>query len=317
MTSLLRDRLSIQRSRAAAKALTIAASLVFAAAPASADEVIQAAASSSANQDDAGQRINLSGKLRMLSQRASAAACYAQQGVASDASAAMLAEAAGEFEQILAALEVGDETLGIYAAEERRKTIVGLGLLGERWEPMAAGIEKVSNAAATTEDIAAMAEQSEAVLEMAQQMVTEITGQYSNPAEIVQANAMLIGVAGRQRMLAQRMSKYVCLIAAGINVDVATEELRGAGEAFDASLTALRFGMASAGINPPPNDEIADGLNAVNGIWTDVQPIVNAALSGQTPNADQLAQMFDQSNRLTGKMNETVGLYAAAARQDN
>lgn len=266
-------------------------------------------------QDGASQRINLSGKLRMLSQRVTGASCYAQSGIDSEASSAVLNAAAAEFELITAALEFGNDDLGVFGAEERRKTQVGLGKLNELWAPMATLAGSVSAGTGTPDDVTAMADQAGPLLEMAQRMVTEITGEYSNPAEIIQANAMLIDIAGRQRMLAQRMSKNVCLIAAGINVEQAAEELRGASEIFDASLSALRGGMPSAGINPPPNDEIADGLAAVSAVWEEVQPIVTMTLNGQIPDAEQLAVMFHQSNALTGKMNETVGMYSAASKQ--
>lgn len=269
------------------------------------------------NEDGASQRINLSGKLRMLSQRVTGASCYVQSGIDSEATTAMLGAAATEFETITAALEFGNDNLGVFGAEERRRTIVGLGKLNELWAPMAEIADHVGTGTASMDEVTAMAEQSGPLLEMAQRMVVEITGEYSNPAEIIQANALLIDISGRQRMLAQRMSKNVCLIAAGINVEAATAELRGASEVFETSLYALRSGMPEAGINPPPNGDIAAGLDAVIAVWAEVKPIVSQTLDGQTPTADQLTQMFHQSNALTGKMNETVGMYSAASKQNS
>ena len=57
----------------------------------------------------ASQRIDLSGKLRMLSQRIPAAACALKAGVAPDESRALLDNSLGEFEAILAALEFGND----------------------------------------------------------------------------------------------------------------------------------------------------------------------------------------------------------------
>lgn len=266
-------------------------------------------------QDGASQRINLSGKLRMLSQRVTAAACYTQSGIDSEASADVLNAATKEFEDIIAGLEFGDENLGIFGAEERRKTLFGLGKLNEIWMPVNGLAHAVGDGNGSMDDVTSMAEQAAPLLEMAQTLVTEISGQYSNPAEIIQANAMRIDIAGRQRMLAQRMSKNVCLISAGINVEAATEELRGAAEIFETSLMALRNGMAAAGIQPPPNDEISDQLGEVAAIWGEVKPIVTMTLNGQMPDAEQLSLMFHRANALTGAMNTAVGMYSADSKQ--
>lgn len=287
------------------RAAVLAASAAFIAIPGSAQ-----------NLEDIGgsQRIDLSGKLRMLSQRVPAAACYTQLGVDPAETSAMVTAASDEFELITAALEFGNPDLGIIGAEERRKTQVGLGKMNDLWAPVASLARSAAAGTASAADIATMAEQTAPLLDMAKLMVTEIVGQYAHPAAVLQADAMLIDIAGRQRMLAQRMSKNVCLIASGINVDVAAPELQAASGTFDTSLTALRLGMPSVGIAPPPNEEIAASLDSVQDTWNVVQPVVAAALAGEALDTEQLAIMFHMSNALTGKMNATVGLYSAASK---
>lgn len=287
------------------RALVVTAAATLAAVPVSAENLQDIGSS---------QRIDFSGKLRMLSQRVPAAACYAQSGVDTAETSAMLTAAADEFELITAALEFGNPDLGIIGAEERRKTQVGIGKLNELWAPVATLAESVVSGDASVEDITAMADQTVPLLDMARKMVTVIVGQYAHQAEVLQADAMLIDIAGRQRMLAQRMSKNVCLIAAGINVDVATAELQATSEVFDASLTALRLGMTNAGIAPPPNDAIAAILDGVLATWTEVKPVVALALDGQPLDSEQLSIMFHSSNSLTGQMNTAVGLYSEASK---
>lgn len=63
------------------------------------------------------QRIDSSGKLRMISQRVVAAACYAQAGVETEATTALLAAATEKFNVITAALEFGNSDLGMHGAE--------------------------------------------------------------------------------------------------------------------------------------------------------------------------------------------------------
>jgi nitrate/nitrite-specific signal transduction histidine kinase len=288
-----------------ARALVMAATAILAAAPVSAQFL-----------EDAGdsQRIDFSGKLRMLSQRVPAAACYVQSGIDTADTTALLLAASDEFELITAALEFGNPDLGIIGAEERRKTQVGLGKLNDLWAPVGELARSTAAGGATVEDITLMAEHSVPLLDMAKTMVTVIVGEYAQPAAVLQSDAMLIDISGRQRMLAQRMSKNVCLIAAGINVEVATAELRATSDTFDTSLNALRYGLPAAGILPPPNDDVANGLDAVIATWAEVQPIVNRAIAGDALDAEQLSIMFQNANALTGQMNSTVGLYSEASK---
>lgn len=262
----------------------------------------------------ASQRIDFSGKLRMLSQRIPAAACYYAAGIDTDATGAMLDSAAAEFQQIVDALEFGDESLGILGAEERRKTLVGLAKLREMWDPMFATADEIHKNGGNPEQVALIADQSAEVLRIAQLLVSEISGEYANPAALLQADALIIDIAGRQRMLSQRMSKNVCLIASGVNVDQATAELNGTAQMFDNSLGALQNGMADAGIKPPPNAQIEEGLAVVRQDWQGLQPIVAMAAAGEPIDDETRGIMFHGANHMTGDMNRVVGMYSEASK---
>jgi hypothetical protein len=110
------------------------------------------------------------------------------------------------------------------------------------------------------------------------------------------------------------MSKNVCLVASGINVETATAELAGARQTFDVSLNALRNGMTDAGIKKPPTAEIEAGLDIVIEDWAAVQPIGNQLLAGNTVAAAQLGVMFNRANMMTGNMNSVVQLYSEASK---
>ena len=75
-------------------------------------------------EENAEERINYSGKLRMLSQRIPSAACHLSRGIDVEGARALLRAAPAEFEQILTALEFGGDTeLNIKHPETRRKSI--------------------------------------------------------------------------------------------------------------------------------------------------------------------------------------------------
>ena len=262
----------------------------------------------------ASQRIDYSGKLRMLSQRIPAAACYLTAGTNPESAGNVLESAAAEFQQILTALEFGDVSLGIIGEEERRKTLVGLHKLGALWAPMLETARTIRSTGGSPADVAQIAEQSEAVLNIAKLLVSEISGQYSDPTALLQADALTIDLAGRQRMLAQRISKNACLVAMGISTDAARDQLSAAAEMFDNTLHALRDGMENVGVKPPPTDEIAAGLDVVLENWQGLQPIIERASGEGTLDDEHRAIMFTGANQMTGNMNTVVGLYSESSK---
>ena len=157
-----------------------------------------------------------------------------------------------------------------------------------------------------------LAAQSVELLEIAKRLVTVITAEYSNPAALRQADAMVIDLAGRQRMLAQRLSKNACLTSVGTNAGTSAAELQAASDTFGTTLSALYVGMPEMGIQAPPNADIEAGLAKVQELWTQVAPLAAEAVAGAALDAEQLEVMFHGGNGLTGGMNAVVGMYAEA-----
>ena len=264
--------------------------------------------------DDSGAsaRIELSGELRMLSQRTVAAACYTQFGIDTETTLEALNGAVGETSQILEALAFGNRDMGIPYEENRLKTQVGLGKLMESWIPQAELAIEIASGNGTPEMLADLASQSRPHLDFANVMVAEIAGQYSLPGELLQSDALVIDIAGRQRMLAQQIAKDACLVANDVNAETARAELDSAIEMFDTSLYALFLGMPAAGIQPPRTPEIAASLQTVINRWEALKPMLTEAANGG--DAAMLATIFAETDALTADMTAVVDLYTDAAK---
>ena len=261
------------------------------------------------------ERINYAGKLRMLSQRIPAAACNAAAGIAPEDSAAAFAAAVAEYDRILAALEHGDADLGIVGPEQDRKVLADIRALHEVWDPLHATLDEMAAGGMDAARAAMVAETSHDLLDVAKHLVGLITSEYANPAELMQADAIVIDIAGRQRMLAQRISKNACLIASGLDAERAATEMGATIEMYGVSLGALRAGMPEAGIAPPPTAEIADGLAEIAGIWEGLQPVLAKLRAGDGVTEAERAAIFAGGNALTAKMNVLVGKYSDASAQ--
>jgi len=264
--------------------------------------------------ENAQERINFSGKLRMLSQRIPAAACHLHAGVAVEDARALLVGATAEFEKIIAALEFGDADLNIVNAETNRRTLVRIAELQERWEPLKAAANAVADGTASEADIEFLLTQNIPVLQSAQLLVETLVRQYANPNAATAASLMLIDISGRQRMLTQKMSKESCLLGGAYASDSTSSDLAGTMRIFEASLEALRFGLPEVGILPPPNAEISEGLTGVQQDWSSVKPIITGMLDGATYDTSVTSEKFTGLNVTMANMNAVVGLYTEAAK---
>lgn len=262
---------------------------------------------------DGSHRINMSGKLRMLSQRIPGMACNQASGIEPVKSLANLEAANAEFNRILAALRHGDENLKITSAEESRLTLSYIDAVDARWAPFEAVATDVLAGQVTEDSMLTLATASGPLLGDAADLVQRIVGVYYDPVTTRQSDAITIDFAGRQRMLAQRMSKNVCLINMGVSVEAATAELAEAYRLFDATLAALQVGMPSAGVSPPPNDAVVAGLEIVVDTWDGMAPHMRSAIDGETFDTDTRVEVFNGMNLLTARMNAVVGLYSDAA----
>jgi len=262
------------------------------------------------------ERINFSGKLRMLSQRIPSAACHLAEGVEPESSSKLLASAATEFDKILNALEFGDEDLSIIGAEERRKTLKMIHALHDVWDPMKTAADRMAAGDISEEDLNFILDQNMAVLGAAKLLVSELVAQYSDPVAMVQADSMTIDIAGRQRMLTQKMSKESCMLRSAHAQDDTAQQLQGTMQMFEVSLEALRNGMPDAGIRRPHSPAIAAGLDGVHAEWSGVKPALQAILSGMEVDDNIEVGKFNALNTTMKKMNEVVGMYTKATKHD-
>ncbi len=257
--------------------------------------------------DGGNERINFSGKLRMLSQRVAASACNYNAGVAKEDSLAVLSGAQTEFNKITRALEHGDAELRMNGAETRRKTLHALENLHGEWDTIDAAVDNIVGGNDVQQNVGVISEHNMALLSQAKLLVSEISGQYSNPIEMVQADALLIDFAGRQRMLTQKMSKESCEAWSGDAA--ASEALAGTMNMYEASLAALLGGMAAAGIRPPPTEEIRSSLDDIWSDWSELKPELENAVANVPASPEHRSDVFTKLNVMLVEMNEVVGLY--------
>ncbi|MEL6513597.1 MAG: type IV pili methyl-accepting chemotaxis transducer N-terminal domain-containing protein [Pseudomonadota bacterium] len=262
----------------------------------------------------AADRVEAVDRLRTLSQEVPSAACHLYNSVAVDESRTLLSEGSDEFDAILDALYNGNPAMNIIGAETNRKTLAELDKVKSIWSDIRPAVAAML---ANSDDAAAIKiikERNMPLYEETNILLSYISGEYSNPAELLQADAIMIDITGRQSMLTQMMAKDACKIWTGTADDAVVENLASSLSTFDLILNALRNGMPEAGVKAAPTPEIAGVLDGIAVSWSIVKPKLEGILAGNKLNEDQRTKLYTELNKKMYEFDDLVHLYTIYAK---
>jgi len=288
-------------------AVCAVASVVAIAAPASAQST---QLDSAAAENDAKVRVNLAGRQRMLSQRMSKAVCLLNQGIEADTQADILNGSRNDFSVVLKALGSKDEELGLVTSERSSRVFRGIAEVEDIWSRFDGAIgTMIENGDFGNAGAEVVFTESEPLLGKMNDLVSTIEQLHANPAEMMAAEGLAINIAGRQRMLTQKMGKELCLVFAGWGGDVTQTTLAKTMKMFEVSHTALEQGNPAVGISAPPTPEIEAALQQLGTDWQALRPVIEAAINGDDLSQDDIARYARDGDALLRNMNAIVGMY--------
>lgn len=258
----------------------------------------------------ANRKINIAGRQRMLSQRMAMAAFYARLNIAPEQHITILSDAYALFEKSLAGLRSGSADLGL-PVEDHPSVLAALDRVDLIWERYGAAIAEIAaNDGVAKQELGVLAALNMKVLARANVVVKKLVAAYGGVATS-EGRAIAIDVAGRQRMLSQKMVKEGALIGLNYKRTENREFLTETIELFDDSLFGLMYGNEALKLPKPPAIVLAK-LQEVEALWLDSYPILeDIAASGRADKFDLQAVALNRDPLLT-TMNEAVGLYEAA-----
>lgn len=229
---------------------------------------------------DLGDAINKAGRQRMLSQRmAKAYLCLGQQVQATSA-AKVLEQSMALFDRQLVELKAYAPSPAI------RDTYAQL---EEKWSEYKTILVGVAPTAANAQKLLALDASVLALAHTGTAQLEQVSGRNAGK---------LVNIAGRQRMLSQRMAKYYLALVWGVDAPVATAELEKAKQEFTAGLQTL----LSAAENTP---EIKQELALAEGQWIIFGASVNAR-----PSLTGANNVFVTSENILTVMDKVTNLYA-------
>ncbi len=167
------------------------------------------------------QAINKAGRQRMLTQRIIKAYMQVGQAITPQVSKRQLDDAVLLFEA-----QLGEQRT--IAPDERSRRAVAR--LDKLWRPFKA----VATASADRSGAERLLAMDEELVSAAHELTLELQNSSASPT------GRLVNIAGRQRMLSQRLAKYYLLRAWGMESASVSKEIGSARTEFDGALAALR-----------------------------------------------------------------------------
>ncbi len=246
-----------------------------------------------------GTVINLAGKQRMLTQKMSKEALFIAKGIDVEKNKEALAKTSKLFDKTLKGLMEGDKELNL-PKTENKEIITQLKKVSELWKSFKANIDKVIAGKSDKATLEAIAKENLPLLKN----MNEAVGMYAKASgsKLNPKMAKKINLAGKQRMLTQKMTKELLLVANGINVDANKENLKKTANLFETTLKDL--------IDNCKHDDIKKQLEVVAKLWGDYKKIIEKA---DTSDAS-LKKAEELNMPLLKEMNKAVKMIEASIK---
>ena len=276
--------------------------------------LVVAGSTATANSDKVGAnaRLAFSDKISMYSQRIVGSACALTLSDAPYEGRGYLAVAGHEINRILNALENGDLALGIPTVEENDNILEILADMRAEWDQASLFAMSFLDDRSEESKLAELAQHNKTISKSSARLVAAITNQYTDTDSLLLTDAVRLQVAGRQRMLSQKISFEACLLQKSSDSTVRSD-LSNTIEMFELSAAALRQGMPEVGVVATTDPAMLAGLDKVDRLWSELKWPLLALQSGTPWDNVTSKRLYLQLNELMHEMDKVVVSYTKAA----
>ena len=262
--------------------------------------------------------LNLSGKQRMLSQKMSKEMLLIATNVNKQENLENLKKTITLFDKTLAGLEFGDDELQLPPTHSQ-PILDQLGKVKELWKPYYEMAQTVVDSGRVSKTQMYMIEAKSTPLLDEMNSAVKLYEQEAKSSQLASdpGLAVAINLAGKQRMLTQKMCKEYLLIALGHKEDNTRSNLQETINLFDRTLNGLLDGDESLGLNATTDEQIRKQLNIVKGMWMPFYEIIEKATKpdGEKFVIDDIQILAEQNLPLLAEMNKAVGMYEQLASE--
>lgn len=256
----------------------------------------------------AARKINVAGRQRMLSQRIAMATSLARLGVDVEGNVGTALAATEAFESAQIGLRNGSENHGLIA-ETHPSVISSLNKVDLIWGEMKEAVQSINQRGKVARaDFNVISEVNLRLLSRANIVVKKLVSAYSENDRDDLGIAQAIDMAGRQRMLSQKMIKEAAMIGLSSKKRENREFLAESAELFDTSLFALMWGDENQNIPAPP-EAVKERFKIVEALWLDLYPLLDEIASLGRAGKFELEELSFSANELLTLSNDAVVSY--------
>ena len=245
--------------------------------------------------------INLSGKQRMLTQLMAKLALQVDVNIKKDESLKRLKKISDLYDNMLKAFKEGNSDLGIKKTTNA-KVIKQITLVEKAWNPFYKRVNQLIEGKNSKEALTYIVEKNEDLLKVSNDLVKVFESTNSSENYLEKARLHIVNVAGRQRMLTQKMTKEKLLILKGEKKY--DSKLKETVALFDDALTTLIKGDSKKMISKPSNEKIITQLKVVSKLWSELKPLYEKKKNS----VKELATIVTKNPLLLKEMNSMVKL---------
>tara|TARA_R110000868_G_scaffold49269_3_gene158922 strand:- start:2221 stop:3117 length:897 start_codon:yes stop_codon:yes gene_type:complete len=123
---------------------------------------------------------------------------------------------------------------------------------------------------------------------------------------LIEAAKRKINLAGRQRMLSQRIAMQACMAQSGVLVETSLSRGRAAADLFERTMDGLQVGDEEQGLSVETHPEVLSALSKVDGLWQSYLASVDAFLD--QPGEGPLRMVHARNGAVLVNMNSAVGV---------
>ena len=260
---------------------------------------------------DMGVIINLAGKQRMLSQKMTKQILLIASGIEKKENIKRLKKTSTLFDKTLKGLINGDKGLKLKSVKSKviNDELKNVEL---KWKEFYANIKTVIGGKIDDKILQTIEGQNIPLLKNMHKVVTMYVKESKALSNIDVALAGDINYAGRQRMLTQKMSKELLLIANGIHKDENIKNLNVTKILFEKTLKGLIDGDDEMGIKGSKLNQVTTQLKKVQKLWSEIKADVTPAI---VANKEKLNRVTKKLLIVLKEMNVTVGLYEKSVKK--
>lgn len=245
----------------------------------------------------------------MLSQRMAAAACLSFINVSNETQIAIGEAAYEDFQTALVELASGSAARE-WPRETNAEILEAIEIVKEEWALSGPSFVQMMQKDYVSFVVNQMLTGNLALLSKSNDVVQTMVRAYMGDTA-TSPLGKTIDIAGRQRMLTQRMLKETCLIAAGFLQEKNVELLTGSIELFDTSLRHLRDGHHALNVVAPPSQAIADQLDVVTEHWAEYSAMLRQTDKDMGIDPEFLATLAVKANETLAASHQVVLMYAS------